>query len=118
MIVALAFIALMALLVLVVFFANKKGCDEAVHRFEPRYSEESTPPPLNLLSGFRGTVYGAEMTLEAYTARKKTYIHDVCTRCGKIVYTTPPVAGPAPSAEMIRDSLRKAGEEFVKKMSP
>lgn len=51
------------------------GCDEGVHKFEPRY-DYKLPDGLKLEKFDIGV-------LDA--CRSKTYIHDICIKCGKTV---------------------------------
>lgn len=54
------------------------GCDEGVHRFEPRYDHY---PPEGKLGSMEGSEYAITSIIETLT--KKVYIKDVCCRCGK-----------------------------------
>lgn len=48
---------------------------QTYHQFEPRYSSE----PISL------DLYGAMNSLYSEIHHKKTYVYDICTRCGKTV---------------------------------
>lgn len=54
-----------------------KGC-----QFEPRY-DLAPPPVTDALFKVDTTVGGMRAVIEALIA--KTYVHDICIRCGKIV---------------------------------
>lgn len=52
------------------------------HKFQPQY--ETTPPPDDLFAGMTRVASGVVETMTtAYT--KKTYVRDVCKRCGKSI---------------------------------
>ncbi len=50
-------------------------------KFEARYDSEL--PEGFKLSSYEGSVAGAQALYDA--VKTKTYVHDICTRCGKIV---------------------------------
>lgn len=55
------------------------------HSFEPRYSEHPSPmsqAELSKLLNESATGWGGSATVTLYSTH--TYVHDVCTRCGKI----------------------------------
>jgi hypothetical protein len=61
-------------------FLFKKKCGDDNHKFEARYD---TYP-------FRGDFEAQRMTIDEIVAyfdarSEKTYVHDICVRCGKIV---------------------------------
>ena len=53
-------------------------CRRGWHNFQPRYNTEPPERPLPKFSAWAG---GVTDMLKALT--KRTYIHDVCTRCGQ-----------------------------------
>lgn len=57
-----------------------KSCEEGVHQFEARYN--IIPPALSDDMTFF-PFSGYPDMIKAGT--KKTYIHDICVKCGKIV---------------------------------
>lgn len=59
----------------------QKGCAEGVHQFEARYDESA--PDVSSIERLNTTVGGAVEYLNAMKA--KTYVYDICVRCGKIV---------------------------------
>jgi hypothetical protein len=50
------------------------------HRFEPRYHLSAST-----MDSAKGTAYGVLQLAEA--CRDKTYVRDVCTRCGAMIDT-------------------------------
>lgn len=57
------------------------NCDKHGHKFEARYN--IIPPSAESLGGVNGTAGGVALFIEKLT--KEEYIHDICTKCGKIV---------------------------------
>ena len=55
-----------------------KGCKDGVHKFEPRYDEKPRSAEMEI-KGFLGSNDLREMIIV------RTYIQDVCVRCGKII---------------------------------
>ena len=51
------------------------------HKFEPRY--DLGPADLSAFVEFKGTFKGTPSLLESM--RKKTYVRDVCVKCGKTI---------------------------------
>lgn len=58
-----------------------KGCTEGSHKFRARYSAGA--PSLNLNSFEEAPAFVIERMYKA--SKPKTYIHDICVRCGKII---------------------------------
>ena len=57
--------------------------DDYCHRFEPRYDEEM---PIELDGAIKAIVTDNEWLPEGIAhLRKRTYVHDVCTKCGAVV---------------------------------
>jgi len=51
------------------------------HKYEPRYDQQKGPIP-NTIDRISGACPEA---IEALMPVKKTYVHDVCARCGDII---------------------------------
>lgn len=54
-----------------------KSCEDGVHKFEGRYNEAFNKSMVDRLASIRGGIMDG--------LREKTYIHDICVRCGKII---------------------------------
>jgi len=65
----------------VTWFAH--DCQKHGHRYEARYDLGAAD--LSQFEDFRGS----NKSLEAL--RKKTYIHDICVRCGDVIKNKPPL---------------------------
>ncbi len=76
----IAIICVTAILFWFLHVVNRNRCIDGHHAFEPRYSEESTPPVLASHDAFMIS----SSNIEAMTAHKQTYIHDICIHCGTI----------------------------------
>ncbi len=85
-IIAIIALAIMILAVLkLIHVINKSRCVDGHHMFEARYSEESIAPSPEQMPSLSGTHAGVIAGIEAFTTKRKTYIHDVCIHCGKSV---------------------------------
>ncbi len=57
-----------------------KGCKDGVHKFRPRYD---VVPNIEILEGMSCRGWSPQDLQELIS--KKTYIQDVCIKCGKII---------------------------------
>ncbi len=83
----IAIICVTAILFWFLHVVNRNRCIDGHHAFEPRYSEESTPP---IIGPGAHPIFILEGKIEAATAHKQTYIHDICIHCGKIAESPHP----------------------------
>lgn len=65
------------------------GCKDRKHKFRPRYDEEYsslTEENLKLLAKTGGKISNSASPLMCERSlKRKTYIYDICIKCGKII---------------------------------
>jgi len=54
-------------------------CRRGWHKFQPRYDTEPPERPLPSVS-----TWGTNLVEYIDALSRKTYVHDVCTRCGEV----------------------------------
>lgn len=57
-----------------------RSCGDGVHKFEARYSLGE-----QALEGFKSRCTFDDIIQVIEASKSKTYIHDICIKCGKIV---------------------------------
>lgn len=57
-------------------------CEKKGHKFQPRYDEYPHPNMDKVIEAFLENTTPRELTLKP---TYKTYVHDICVRCGKVI---------------------------------